>query len=208
MNNTNRFNGRAETYSKYRPSYPIELINNLKTEHHLDEHTIIADIGSGTGILTKKLLEYNFKVFAIEPNTEMRKIAENRLKDYHLFTSINGTAENTTLNSNSVDFITVAQAFHWFDPISFKSECRRILKPFGKVMIISNSRVIESSIIQEIISIYTKYCPDFHGFSNGLDDSKEIFDVFFLEEKYNYISYNYPLTYNKSSFIGRHLSAS
>ncbi|MBU7592868.1 class I SAM-dependent methyltransferase [Metabacillus halosaccharovorans] len=208
MDHTNRFNGKADTYSKFRPSYPDELITNLITDYNLNERSHIADIGSGTGILTKKLVDFNLKVIAVEPNADMRRIAESQLKDNKLFTSINGTAENTTLNSNIVDFITVAQAFHWFDLQSFKKECQRILKPMGKVMIISNSRVTDSKIMKDIISIYTKYSPDFIGFSNGLDDSPETYEEFFFEKEYKFTSYDYPLIYNKQSFIGRHLSAS
>lgn len=208
MDHTNKFNGKALIYSKFRPSYPDELVRDLLTEHQLNEHSLIADIGSGTGIMTKKLVDSHLRVLAVEPNEDMRRTAEKQLGNSSLFTSINGTAENTTLKSNSINFITVAQAFHWFDIESFKKECQRILKPSGKVMIISNSRLIHTSIMQEIISLYTRYSPDFLGFSNGQDDSKEIYDTFFLEGKYTSTSYHYPLIYNKAGFIGRHLSAS
>ncbi|GKU80717.1 class I SAM-dependent methyltransferase [Niallia sp. NCCP-28] len=208
MENTKKFNGKAAIYSKFRPDYPDELINDMISEHGLHQNSLIADIGSGTGILTKKLLDANFNVFAVEPNVEMRKLAEEQLKNNKRFISINGSAEYTTLDTSSVDFITVAQAFHWFDYKIFKKECGRILKPSGKVMIISNNRLKEADINQDIIKVYTEFCPEFHGFSNGLSDSEKIYDTFFLKGIYTTNSYQHPLTYNKSSFIGRHLSAS
>ena len=75
----------------------------------------IADIGSGTGILTQQLIHECSKVYAIEPNSDMRRVAEKRLRNEPGFISINGTAENTTLENESIDYITAAQSFHWFD---------------------------------------------------------------------------------------------
>ncbi|WP_130859449.1 class I SAM-dependent methyltransferase [Gracilibacillus phocaeensis] len=208
MNNTHKFNGKAMTYSKYRPSYPDQLILDMITEHHLKKDSRIADIGSGTGNFAKKMLDVNLHVLAVEPNKEMRHIAEQQLQNKNLFTSIDGTAEQTTLSASSVDLITVAQAFHWFHTTAFRKECHRILKPSGKVLLISNSRVLEAPIIQDTITIYTKYCPDFRGFSNGIEESSDIYQDFFNNGKYQLHTYSFPLTYDKTSFIGRHLSAS
>ena len=69
------FSGKADLYSKFRPSYSNEYINYLLSENHLSMGSVIADIGSGTGILTKLLLEKKLTVFAIEPNDDMRGIA-------------------------------------------------------------------------------------------------------------------------------------
>ena len=73
-------------------------------------------------------LESGLHVIGVEPNDAMRKIAEQSLKLYSRFQSIKATAEHTTLKENSVDLVTVAQAFHWFDKEAFKIECQRILK--------------------------------------------------------------------------------
>jgi len=208
MENIKKFDQKATIYSKFRPDYPDALINDMISDHNLNHHSIIADIGSGTGILTKKLLDSHFKVFAVEPNAKMREVAEEKLKNNKNFISVNGAAEYTSLDTGSVDFITTAQAFHWFDHKMFKKECQRMLKPFGKVMIISNERLKEAAINQEIIKIYTKFCPEFRGFSNGLSESEEIYDKFFFNGAYITNSYHFPLTYNQSSFVGRHLSAS
>jgi len=206
MTNITKFNGKSIVYSKFRPDYPNELIMDMISENKLKEDSIVADIGSGTGIMTKKLLDHGFKVFAVEPNTEMRKVAEDKLEKYKHFIPVEGSAENTTLLKSSVDFITVAQAFHWFDLKRFQKECQRILKIDGKVAIISNERMT-TSINQEIEVAYKRFCPDFNGFSNGLNNSQEIYDRFF-KENYSVKIYENPLSYNKNDFIGRHLSSS
>ncbi|MDB8805765.1 class I SAM-dependent methyltransferase [Romboutsia sp. 1001216sp1] len=118
--NENKFNGMGKIYSKYRPSYPFDFIDYLFTDVGISQRSIIADIGSGTGILTRQLLEKGSKVYGIEPNADMRDIAETNLNNFLGFTSVNGNAENTTIDDNSVDYITVAQAFHWFDRERFK----------------------------------------------------------------------------------------
>ncbi|RXJ02465.1 SAM-dependent methyltransferase [Anaerobacillus alkaliphilus] len=207
MDNTHKFNGKAGIYSLYRPDYPDQLIKDIIEEFHLNKNSLIADIGSGTGIFSKKLLKFQLQVVAVEPNEEMRDVAKSELNEYTRFTSINGTAENTTLEANSIDIITVAQAFHWFNQGKFKKECQRILKPGGKVFIVFNNRDIHSDVSKEIISIFKKYCSDFRGFSNGIEEDLDVYNNFFTTD-YSYNSYDFPLLYDKSSFIGRHLSAS
>lgn len=77
--NENIFDGVGETYAKYRPSYPQELLKYLCSEIGINKFSTIADIGSGTGILTRQLLNQCSKVYAIEPNDDMRKVAEKKL---------------------------------------------------------------------------------------------------------------------------------
>lgn len=145
MDNTKRFSNRAENYVKFRPSYPSEAINYLYTNIGINKDSIIADIGSGTGIFTKLILTQKNKVYAVEPNKEMREAAENMLSKYKNFISVNGTAENTTLTSSSVDFVVSAQAFHWFDGLKAKKEFSRILHPNGKVILVWNRRIKEGN---------------------------------------------------------------
>ncbi|MDE6723918.1 MAG: class I SAM-dependent methyltransferase, partial [Eubacterium sp.] len=123
MNNANLFNGRAKVYTQGRPSYPKELIDTLYTHYGVSYNSVIADIGSGTGKLSKQLLDKGSMVYAVEPNDDMRVIAEKELSEYSKFISVRGNAENTLLPDYSVDFITVAQAFHWFDIKKFRLEC-------------------------------------------------------------------------------------
>lgn len=109
---TLRFSERVENYIKYRPSYPIEIVDLLVREIGLTPDHIIADIGSGTGILSKLFLENGNKVLGIEPNLEMRNAGQQLHKNQKNFLSLDGTAENTTLPFHSVDLIVAAQAFH------------------------------------------------------------------------------------------------
>lgn len=133
---------------------------------------VFADIGSGTGIFSEQLLKCGYRVFAVEPNDDMRKIAERKLNESPHFTSIKGTADNTTLLNGSIDCVTAAQAFHWFDAESFKKECRRILKPEGRIIIVYNSRDDQAECNLALAEIYKKYCLDFRGFSNGINAEK------------------------------------
>src|SRR5919198_771722 len=100
---TTRFSNRVDQYVKYRPSYPKEIIPFLEKAIGLNSTFIIADIGSGTGILSKIFLDCGDRVYAVEPNKAMRNKAVELLQQYDSFTSINGTAEQTTLQDGSVD---------------------------------------------------------------------------------------------------------
>jgi SAM-dependent methyltransferase len=137
---TKRFTGRSENYIRYRPGYPREIIHLLRDRCGLTPASIIADIGSGTGKLSELFLKNGNPLLGVEPNPEMREAGEHLLHHFPNFTSINGTAEATTLQTRSVDFVVAAQAFHWFDHSRCRAEFRRILKPQGWVAIIFNRR--------------------------------------------------------------------
>jgi SAM-dependent methyltransferase len=142
---TSRFSNRVADYAKYRPGYPPELFELLRRECGLFRHTYIADVGSGTGILARYFAEAGNIVLGIEPNAEMRAFAERDLKKFKTFTSIDGTAEATTLPDTSVDMITAAQAAHWFDFAKSRAEFVRILKPGGWVVLVWNERELDTT---------------------------------------------------------------
>jgi len=207
MDNTAKFSGRAEIYTKARPSYSPLLFEHLATLKQLDKGCSIADIGSGTGILSQQLLEKGCSVYCVEPNDDMRKTAEKLLSHYNSFISVNGTAENTGLVANTADIITVAQAFHWFDAERFKAECKRILKQDGIVALIWNSRDNNSELIKENAQVCRQYCPNFKGFSGGIENIDERINNFF-DGKYEYVSYPNNLIFDEDKFINRMLSGS
>jgi len=149
MNSEERFTSRVESYLKYRPSYPKEAIDHLYDVVGLDANSNIADIGSGTGIISKLLLERGSYVIAVEPNQAMREAAEQTLKSSPQFQSIAGSAESTGLPDQSIDFIVCAQAFHWFDRSAAQIEFRRILRPGGRVILIWNSRLTHGTPFRE-----------------------------------------------------------
>ena len=115
LKSTERFTTRVENYVKFRPGYPPAVLDLLKTECGLTAASVIADIGSGTGILTRMFLEHGNRVYGVEPNQAMREAGEQLLADFGGFVSVAATAEETTLPDQSIDFITAGQAFHWFD---------------------------------------------------------------------------------------------
>ena len=135
-----RFSSRVENYVKYRPDYPLEIISFLKEQDIFKENYIVADIGSGTGKLTEIFLMNGNLVYGVEPNDNMRTAAEQLLKKYSNFRSIKGSAEETNLNSNTIDLITAGQAFHWFKVNETIQEFKRILKRNGYVVLIWNNR--------------------------------------------------------------------
>ncbi len=139
-NATTRFSDRVDFYIKFRPGYPAEILPLLNRKIGLSPSSVIADVGSGTGILAALFLQAGNRVFGIEPNAEMRAAGERFLRGYDQFISINGTAEDTTLAASSVDFITAGQAFHWFEAEQARREFQRILKPDGFVVLLWNDR--------------------------------------------------------------------
>jgi SAM-dependent methyltransferase len=142
---TKRFSSRVENYLKYRPSYPPEILSLLESECGLTSESTIADVGSGTGLLTELFLKNGNPVFGIEPNTEMRAAGEKVLAKYSKFTSVDAVAEATTLLDHSVDFVVAGQAFHWFDRAKTREEFVRILRPGGWTMLAWNGYRVKSS---------------------------------------------------------------
>ncbi len=142
---TARFSDRVEDYVRYRPGYPPEVLDLLRAECGLRPSHIVADIASGTGMFSRLLLENGNSVFAVEPNTEMREMGVRQLESYNRLVSIAGTAEETTLRSASVDFVTAAQAAHWFDLPRARAEFARILRPEGWCVLIWNERRTETT---------------------------------------------------------------
>ena len=144
-NATSRFSDRVENYVRYRPGYPAQIVQELRAQCGLAARHVVADIASGTGIWTRMLLENGNPVFGVEPNAEMREAGERLLSQFPNFTSIAGTAEATMLADQSVDFVTTAQAAHWFDRERARREFVRILKPRGWLVLLWNERLTDST---------------------------------------------------------------
>lgn len=159
---TERFSNRVENYVKYRPGYPRAVLELLASECGLTPHSVIADVGSGTGILSRLFLDHGNRVFGVEPNREMRQAAEQLLAGYPAFTSVDARAEATTLPDHSVDFVTAGQAFHWFDPALARAEFQRILRPGGWVVLVWNSRARDGTpFMQAHEQLLRTYSPEY-----------------------------------------------
>ncbi|AXY72823.1 class I SAM-dependent methyltransferase [Paraflavitalea soli] len=157
ISSTSRFSNRAENYAKFRPGYPDELFTFIEAEMDLQSVDHIVDIGSGTGLFAEPLLKHGYNVVCLEPNEDMRKAGEERLKKYPSFKSIQSTAEHTGLEDNSVDLITIAQTFHWLDPVAARLECTRILKPHGHVLLAWNRQINQSEFGKKYTDLRNKY---------------------------------------------------
>jgi len=138
LNSVRRFTARADDYAKYRPGYPRGIIGILEHEVGFRGNQTVADIGSGTGLLTRLFLENGNRVFGVEPNPRMRHHAEEDLSAFRSFVSVMGTAEHTTLKAGSVDLVAMGQALHWFDPDRTAAELVRISRPNGSLCIAYN----------------------------------------------------------------------
>ena len=207
--NESKFDGMGSIYSQFRPAYPEMFIDYLYSDVGMTRYSVIADIGSGTGILTRQLLEKGGMVYAVEPNADMRAIAEADLSGFSGFVSVNGAAEHTTLAEKSVDFIIVAQAFHWFDRQRFRIECKRIMKANGKVVLVWNSRDESSGLVQENEVVIRKYCPDFKGYSGGVRGPENDDDLNdFFPGSYEIKAFRNDLIFDCPGFVGRNLSGS
>lgn len=181
LNPTARFSNRVEDYAKYRPHYPSALLEMIRATLPISERTVIADIGAGTGIFTQCLLDLDTWIYGVEPNDAMRAYAEKdsifhktiENTEIEKVEFVKGTSKDTTLESNSVDLITVAQAFHWFEPNETKNEFLRILKENGYVMILWNDRKIaDSGFSFEYEEILRTHCTEYSVVTHkNLDES-------------------------------------
>lgn len=207
INPTTRFTDRVENYIKYRPSYPPEVIENLKSEGILKADSVIADIGSGTGLSAELFLKNGNIVYGVEPNDAMREAAEKLLTVYSNFRSINASAEDTTLPKNSVDLIICAQAFHWFDIPKVKIEFKRILKPTGRICLMWNERKLDATpFLIDYENLLLKYGTDYLKVRHENIDENKLKEFF----AGRYVKKTFPnkQVFNLAGVTGRLLSSS
>ncbi len=176
---TRRFSNRVEDYVRYRPNYPRALVGLLEDECGLTRESVIADVGSGTGILSELFLRGGNRVYGVEPNREMREAGERLLSSYENFTSVDGRAEATTLDDSSVDFVTAGQAFHWFDPASARREFKRILRDGGWAVLVWNDRRTEGTpLLADYERLLNEYGTDYKEVSSKWAEGESISALF------------------------------
>lgn len=187
-----RFSSRVADYVRYRPDYPLELLPLLRTWCNLLPAHRIADVGSGTGLLSKLFLEQGNQVFGVEPNAEMRAAGEEFLRSFKNFTSVDGTAESTTLPEGSVDFATAGQAFHWFEPERARREFQRILKPEGRAILIWNERIVdETAFLRDYESLLKRYGTDYSRVSESYPRAEQMLEFFAPNEFTSHVLPNF-----------------
>ena len=208
MDNTEKFTNRAAGYAAYRPSYPDAFLRYLTEDIGMSQDACVADIGAGTGILTRALADRVKTVYAIEPNRGMRLACMESCGRCTEFVALDGTAEDTGLPDASVDFITVAQAFHWFDLHRTQLEFSRILKNEGLVVLVWNSRVPDAPVVVENDALCRRHCPSFKCFSGGVDMTDDRLGTFFRDGIYETRRFPNDRILDLDAYIGWSLSAS
>ncbi|HEV2353785.1 MAG TPA: class I SAM-dependent methyltransferase [Puia sp.] len=206
-NSTTRFSDRVEDYVKYRPHYPPLILSYLRDVYSFDPDWVVADIGSGTGISTRMFLENGNFVYAVEPNREMRTKAEELLREYPGFVSMDGTAEATGLSDASAHLIVAGQAFHWFDPATARREFLRIGKRGAVVALIWNERLILSEFERGYEDLILRFAGDYRTINH-----KNVGDVqigaFFHPESFLLQSFENEQYFDFDGLKGRLLSSS
>jgi SAM-dependent methyltransferase len=204
---TQRFSSRVENYVRYRPGYPPEILRLLEEACGLNTTSQIADIAFGTGIFTRLLLDNGNRVFGVEPNFEMRKAGEAFLKDFSNFTSVDGTAEASTLPNHSIDIVTAAQAAHWFDREKARKEFVRILKPGGFAALIWNERHTDSTpFLRDYEKLLLEYGTDYRDVRH--EHASADIDKFFAPAPFQKYVFENHQSCDYSGIEGRLLSSS
>jgi SAM-dependent methyltransferase len=205
LNSTQRFSSRVDTYVRFRPSYPKQIVETLEKHCGFTDHSVVADIASGSGIFTKLLLEHGNRVYGVEPNAEMRRAGEEFLAAYPNFTSVTGTAEATTLSSYSVDFVTAAQSGHWFDRQKSRQEFARILKPEGWAVLVWNERKTDSTpFLRDYEDLLLRYGTDYNEVRHEHTVVGEFFDPLPFQER----TFHLQQVFDYAGVEGRLLSSS
>ena len=193
MANENQFNGKAQFYNS-RPTYSQECIDYLINKFSLESNSVIADIGAGTGILTKPFLDLGCSAYAAEPSEDMFAELRKNLSQYQNVTFLKTSAEKTDIPALSCDAVVVGTAFHWFDKDKFCAECKRILKNNKYVAILRIANNTEADKRIEEIKHYSE---------QDLNEAKGFFGEGFLE----YVCFEYTQPFDEERYINNLLSS-
>jgi SAM-dependent methyltransferase len=208
MDPTERFTQRVEEYARCRPGYPGALLELLRGELGLAPEHVVADLGSGTGILTRLFLEHGNTVYGVEPNAAMRRAAEVELAGFGDFHSVAGRAEETQLEDDAADLVVAGQAFHWFDVVAARREVRRILRPSGWVVLVWNHRRTVGTLFLESYEIFLeRWCPEYGDVRARYENEAEL-RTFFAPHGYQVRTLHNSQEFDREGLRGRLLSSS
>ena len=204
-----RFSRRVNDYVKYRPGYPDELARTLRRRVGYDSESVIADVGSGTGISTQYFLDRGNWVYAIEPNPDMRLAAETWLGGYVKFRSIAARAAATTLDAGSVDLVVAAQSFHWFDKDAARREFQRILRPGSYAALVWNERKLDASpFLRAYDELLLRYSDDYASVLQRYAAAEAAMERFFSHQLWGIDEFAHHQSLDLEGFLGRALSSS
>ncbi len=202
LDSVERFSSRVESYARYRPSYPRDLLGLLERDCGLTPDSRIADVGSGTGLLAQVFLAFGCDVTGIEPNPAMRAAAGRLLAAEPRFHSVDARAEATTLRDGSVDFVTAGQSFHWFDPAAARTEFQRILKSQGWVVLVWNERRATPGFMSAHEELQKKFAPE------KPFPASTAFDAFYGHTGWRQARFPNPQSLDEEGLLGRMRSSS
>lgn len=204
---TAAFTSKVNDYVASRPDYPAALFEALQAGGALFGGAAIADIGAGTGLLTRQLLQRGYTVTAVEPNDAMRAAADALLSSHHGYRSIGASAEATTLPDDSIDLITVAQAFHWFDADAVRREWLRILRPAGRVVLVWNTRPLDDPLQQTVDDVLGEFGGVKHSVLKAQQQTSTV-PPFFAGAPFEKLDLRHEQCLDRRHFIGLVLSRS
>jgi ubiquinone/menaquinone biosynthesis C-methylase UbiE len=209
MDTTIRFTDRVDNYVKARPDYPAEVISLLERKCGLTHAATVVDVGCGTGMLAKLFCGYGCKVVGVEPNPPMRQAGCEILRTYANFEMLEGTAELIPLPGTSVDFITAAQAFHWFNQKEARHEFMRILKPNGWAVLIWNDREYTGSkFAEDYENLLVNYGTDYAGVHQRGKNTVTTFEQFFGNSAFEKATFSNAQRLDREGLVARVLSSS
>jgi SAM-dependent methyltransferase len=209
LNPKKRFSNRVADYVRYRPSYPPEILPFMREIAGFHVSNVVADIGSGTGLLARIFLEHGNRVFGVEPNPEMREAGEAFLAAFPRFTSVSGSAEATTLADASVDLVTAGQAFHWFDADKSRAEFARILRPGGWVVLVWNTRLESGdAFMAGYEALLEQHALDYQQVRNRGSEEERALARFFAPAAIHRAAFDNRQIFDQAGLEGRLLSSS
>ena len=186
------FSQLAINYATTRPGYNSSIFQYFLPKVNLGSY-VFADVGAGTGIFTRQVRDFGLtNVIAVEPNLEMRMQGINHVENKEIVW-VDGTAESTTLDKGSIDFLSMASSFHWAKTSEALSEFKRVIKPGGKFVALWNPRKTSKSnidfevekILKNLIPNYVRkssgYSPFCENLSKVLDESNMFTEVEYVE---------------------------
>ncbi|MBV9948302.1 MAG: class I SAM-dependent methyltransferase [Myxococcales bacterium] len=206
-----RFTDRVDDYVRYRPGYPEEAIAWLVERTGLGPGRDVADVGAGTGILTRQLLGTGARVIAVEPNAAMRDAAAAELgadpSFAGRFATSSGSAEETGLADQSVDVVAAGQAFHWFDPALARAEFARVLRPPGAVVLLWNLRG-DTPLIRDYEDLLVRFAPGYGEVRMRERAEEGPIRAFFSPGAVARVRFEHEQRFDEAGLRGRLLSAS
>jgi SAM-dependent methyltransferase len=192
----------AGRYERARPEYPAEAVAWIAEKLDLREGRTVLDLGAGTGKLTRALVQTGAQVIAVEPGEAM--LAELR-RAVPAAEAVRGGAEAIPLEDDSVDGITVAQAFHWFRHDEALPELRRVLRPHCGVALIWNARDQDEPVTWSLNELIADFVPPERAAPGTWSDELRASDLFGpLEER----RFRFAQTLDADAFVDRILSIS